>query len=192
MPVCCRCNASRRCRNCSCKKSAQRCVNCLPYRHAHCENAPVGHPEDHSSSNNSSFNPQPTEAERISVQQVISLISAPLTSPSSPSPSSLSPSSLSLSSSSPSSPSPSSPLLTTRVDSHETLYSLPDYPPLLNLNFMWGNLDGISFTNAIHNAHKEVVHWRRNIFKVPSGRVGKSFVSELAHLCQILMSPAKK
>ena len=93
MPVCCRCNASRRCRNCSCKKSAQRCVNCLPYRHVHCENAPVGHPEDHSSSDNSSFNPQPTEAEWISVQQVTFLISAPLISPSSPSPPSSSPSS---------------------------------------------------------------------------------------------------
>ena len=30
----------------------------------------------------------------------------------------------------------------------------------------------------------EVVHWRRNIFMIPSGKAGKSFVRELATLYQ--------
>ena len=161
MPVCCRCNASGRCRNCSCKKSAHNCVNCLPYCQGHCENAPADPPDDDSQSDNSSFIP-PMEAEgQISDQRETFLFSAPHGSPS-----------------------PSiSPLLTS-ADSSDIIYSLPNYPPLPTPNFMWGNCDGVSFTNAIHSAYKEVVHWRRNIFKVPSGRVSKSFVSELARLFQ--------
>ena len=38
------------------------------------------------------------------------------------------------------------------------------------------------FVRSITNAYNEVVHWRRNIFKVPSGRAGKSFVRELVRL----------
>ena len=34
----------------------------------------------------------------------------------------------------------------------------------------------------IVSAYNEVVHWKRNVFKVPSGKVGKAFVFELAHL----------
>ena len=43
---------------------------------------------------------------------------------------------------------------------------------------MWGELDGISFTRAINSAYKEVIQW----LKVPSGKVGKAFVHELACL----------
>ena len=43
MPViCCRCNASGRCKNCSCKKAGKECSNCLPCRRGHCENLPPG------------------------------------------------------------------------------------------------------------------------------------------------------
>ena len=37
-PVCCRCNASGRCKNCSCKKAYSECTNCLPSRLGHCAN----------------------------------------------------------------------------------------------------------------------------------------------------------
>ena len=40
MPVvCCRCNASGRCKNCACKKAGRECLNCLPRRRGHCENS---------------------------------------------------------------------------------------------------------------------------------------------------------
>ena len=45
-----------------------------------------------------------------------------------------------------------------------------------------GDIDGASYRNAINDAYSEVVHWRRNVFKVRSGRVGKLFVRELARL----------
>ena len=40
MPACCRCNASGRCRGCSCRKSGKPCVDCLPSRLGRCENLP--------------------------------------------------------------------------------------------------------------------------------------------------------
>ena len=49
-------------------------------------------------------------------------------------------------------------------------------------NFTWGDLDGKTFCDLIAAAYSEVVHWRRNLFLVPSGRAGKAFVTELARL----------
>jgi len=50
---------------------------------------------------------------------------------------------------------------------------------------MWGkDVDGISFAHSITCAYAETVHWRRNVFLVPSGAVGKEFITELARLIQ--------
>ena len=35
---------------------------------------------------------------------------------------------------------------------------------------------------AIDDAYAQVVHWRPNLFKVPSGACGKQFIAELTHL----------
>ena len=34
----------------------------------------------------------------------------------------------------------------------------------------------------IDRAYSEIVHWRRNLFKIPSGKAGTVFVNELTHL----------
>jgi hypothetical protein len=62
--------------------------------------------------------------------------------------------------------------------------SLPDheYIACSNPTFLWDSLPSSSFITAVDNAYAEAVHRRRNIFKVPSGFAGKSFVSELSHL----------
>ena len=44
MPVCCRYNASRQCKACSCDKSGTLCVDCLPSRNGHCSNLAVPSP----------------------------------------------------------------------------------------------------------------------------------------------------
>lgn len=49
-------------------------------------------------------------------------------------------------------------------------------------DYVWGEVDGKTFTMLMEGAYAEVVHWRRNIFNVPSGSVGKDFVRELSHL----------
>ncbi len=49
-------------------------------------------------------------------------------------------------------------------------------------DFTWGELDGETFSNALEAAYAEIVHWRRNLFTVPSGSVGKDFTRELTRL----------
>ncbi len=49
-------------------------------------------------------------------------------------------------------------------------------------NFRWGPFEGEDFCSIISNTYEEVIHWRRNVFLVPSGSIGKAFVSEVARL----------
>ena len=60
----------------------------------------------------------------------------------------------------------------------------PASPNLQPPNFSWGSCCGEVFCTRINSAYEEVVHWRRNLFQVPSGSAGKAFVSELARLFQ--------
>ena len=62
---------------------------------------------------------------------------------------------------------------------------MPDLPPFsegARRDFTWGRLSGEDFAETIHNAYSEMVHWRRNVFLVPTGKVGKQFVKELTRL----------
>ena len=65
-------------------------------------------------------------------------------------------------------------------------------PALQPPKFTWGSCSGEVFCMNINLAYEEVVHWRRNLFQVPSGSVGKSFVfragSSLSSLCRHLKS----
>ena len=62
------------------------------------------------------------------------------------------------------------------------MYSLPSFSVAQEPNFMWAGVDGVSFTDAVDSTYTEVIHWRRNVFKVPSGKAGKAFVAEMSHL----------
>ena len=70
--------------------------------------------------------------------------------------------------------------LTPHGNSRET--SLPSFAPLSTPNFQWGCQPGHEFSRSIRAAYQETVHWRRNVFLVPSGKVGKDFVRELTAL----------
>ena len=59
---------------------------------------------------------------------------------------------------------------------------LPAYKACADPYFTWGSLDGKTFTETISTVYSEVVHWRRNLFKVPSGKAGNLFVKELSRL----------
>ena len=48
--------------------------------------------------------------------------------------------------------------------------------------FSWENCGSESFAQSLEDAYCEVVHWRPNYFKIPQGKSGKSFTSELARL----------
>ena len=59
--------------------------------------------------------------------------------------------------------------------------NLPDYDvlPSETKNKTWGSISYACFCNTVNDVYDEVVHYRRNIFNVPSGRAGKSFIEEL-------------
>ena len=48
--------------------------------------------------------------------------------------------------------------------------------------FCWGELDASAFTERLNRAYSVVVHWRRNIFNIPSGNADTDFVRELSRL----------
>ena len=59
---------------------------------------------------------------------------------------------------------------------------LPAFQPQQAPTFQWGTVDGPEFAHSITCANDEAVHWRRNVFTLPSGSVGKAFVEELSKL----------
>lgn len=129
--VCCRCNRTGTCSNCSCCKSDVNCTNCLPGRLGRCTN--TNHVErvqdltPNSLQNEYHIENSRTEQETESAQ-----------------------------------PSRREP----------------------NTNFNWGTLSSQDFCKIINECYEEIVHWKRNLFLIPSGGAGKSFVTELARLFQ--------
>jgi len=60
------------------------------------------------------------------------------------------------------------------------------YPDPTPTSFQWGELSGSEFQDAVssRSAYDEIVHWKHNLFPVPSGSSGKSPVLELSCLYQ--------
>ena len=61
-------------------------------------------------------------------------------------------------------------------------YSLPSFRPMVGTDYKWGDLSGQVFSSSVDDAYNQIVHWRSNLFKVPSGSTGKRFVAEIAYL----------
>jgi len=51
-------------------------------------------------------------------------------------------------------------------------------------DFLWNDSTGEEVCRFLISAYEEVVHWKPNIFLLPFGKAGKSFVRELARLYQ--------
>ena len=122
MPVCCRCNGSGRCKNCSCSRSGAACTDCLPSKRGRCCNT----------------RQEPMPASDLEQPQ------------------------------------------TTRTS--EQVRALPRFNPMSRDNASWQTRTGREFSDAINDAYSQIVHWKRNLFMVPSGAQGKRFVGELARL----------
>ena len=45
-------------------------------------------------------------------------------------------------------------------------------------------MEDTHFTRYLSDAYSELVHWRRNVFSIPSGKCGKELISEIARLLQ--------
>ena len=57
--------------------------------------------------------------------------------------------------------------------------------PLQLPNFMWDDLSERDFCDKVNKAYDEVVQWRRNLFLVPFGKVGKVLIQVMANLFQV-------
>ena len=52
---------------------------------------------------------------------------------------------------------------------------LPSHLEMSSTTFKWAEIDGHRFIQVIDAAYAEIVHWRRNIFMLPSCKAGKDF-----------------
>ena len=73
----------------------------------------------------------------------------------------------------------------TQINSTSTIADLPSFTPMSTPNFQWGDKDGELFAQSIHFCYGEVVHWKRNLSKIPSGKPGKAFVRKLTRLFRV-------
>lgn len=64
----------------------------------------------------------------------------------------------------------------------EDMYTLPPFSPAHPSDFTWGEMEGAKVVADIDVIYSEIVHWRHNLFKIPSGKQGKMFVHEMARL----------
>ena len=198
--TCCRCNASGCCTNCSCKKANRVCVNCLPFRQGHCKNPPnpdtteaaeqgseqhtdipqsETHDQDQASprdgGNGPVLMPTPTPTSENLTPQVDTSLTT--TASQLPRPTTKS-----------TEQQPTGPMVTSIPDNPSRdppplpLPPLPVYMPASHPTFRWGDKDGKTFINSIELCYSEIVHWRKNLFRVPTGKAGKAFVHELARL----------
>ena len=60
--------------------------------------------------------------------------------------------------------------------------ALPDFEPSASPVITWSSGDSDTFCHSLEAVYGEVVYWRSNCFKIPSGNFGKKFVLELARL----------
>ena len=181
--TCCRCNRTGTSKNCACAKSGNQCLSCLPSRLGKCQNsilctAPlrsqdVGCPPPVT---NSPLHISPALAPQR-VQQ-----SSPQITPLNDHPVCVE---LQPLSSSPTTNANDSNLLFPDLSSQSFTITTPQLPvvtPVASPSFTLGQLDATSFIKIISEAYEETVHWRRNLFMIPTGNPGKRFVSELASL----------
>ena len=65
----------------------------------------------------------------------------------------------------------------------EVLPNLPEFNLLPSeiKTKMWGEISYQQFCNNVKEMYNEIVHFRRNLFNIPSGKAGKDFVQELSY-----------
>ena len=70
--------------------------------------------------------------------------------------------------------------------------SLPEveiFPNPASKRNNWGSISYNDFTTLVHKIYSDIVHMRRNLFKVPSGKAGKEYIRELTFWLRHFNSP---
>ena len=71
-------------------------------------------------------------------------------------------------------------------------YSLPSFSPCADIrSAVWGGLKGENISSEINNAYNTVIKWKKNLFKLPGGKCGKAFVSEVGNLINLWVDKSK-
>ena len=60
--------------------------------------------------------------------------------------------------------------------------NLPSFKEMANPHFVWGTLDGTACVSVISDCYDVAVHWRPNLFRLPTRQVGELFSKELSRL----------
>ena len=65
--------------------------------------------------------------------------------------------------------------------------SLPVFQPAKEIpaTISWGSFKGQEITDQLHVMYNRIVSWKRNIFKIPSGALGKAFIGEITRLLDL-------
>ena len=62
----------------------------------------------------------------------------------------------------------------------EVVPNLPNYPESTKSRFSYHDIPGETFANLINDLYNEIVTWKKNLFKVPTGNAAKAFIKELS------------
>ena len=62
------------------------------------------------------------------------------------------------------------------------LGKLPDHPMVIDQEYKWGRMSKSEFEESIERAHLSIIHGRKNLFLLPSGNAGKTFIKEQTKL----------
>ena len=57
----------------------------------------------------------------------------------------------------------------------------PDSSPKCQI-FYWGTVEGEKFSKDLDFVYEKIVHWRQNLFLLPTGKSGKKFIREMTRL----------
>ena len=155
MPLCCSCNRNGSCRSCACVKKANRsCSNCLPSRLHRCHNVQAKATYNDPTYNNL-HKPQSIPSP-FTVQNELSFFADSISHPS---------------------------MEAILASVEMTTVKLPPFSPMVDYLFMWSDsVNGETFSHAVTCAYTKTIHWRRNLFTVPSGKVENAFVLAQANL----------
>jgi hypothetical protein len=61
---------------------------------------------------------------------------------------------------------------------------LPDFTPMSTEAFKWGDVDGTDFIRSISSVYERMPSCRKNIFLLPTGKCGQTFIKEKARLIE--------
>ena len=159
MPVCCRCNGSGRCKSCSCVKSGRPCVDCLPSRKGHCCNNALP-PTTPAADDRRCALRSPT-VNTLGADNVLDSQDVPGLR------------SFAVSAN-------AGAIFDDVITGPATTPEVRTLPSFRTSS--WGDLSGEESTKVIDDAYAQIIYWRPNLFKVPSGACGKHFVAEFTRL----------